>query len=208
MDKSDLLSLSLFYLVKRNKLFNFDVKIILDLFLVISLSALFGARLFHVLYEEFAYYEENWLRVFEFWRGGFVFYGGLISAILFGTLFIYFKKQKDMAKVFDLCAPVISLAYAFGRFGCFFAGCCYGRFCDLPWSIPGRHPTTIYSSIWEFGVWLILYGSEKKLSQNPGKLFALWLTLHSLGRFIVEFYRDDFRGPAYIFLFQDGSVLF
>ena len=202
------LSLSLFYLIRRNKQYNLDEKMILDLFLVIGLSALFGARLVHVLYEEFPYYEENWLRIFEVWRGGFVFYGGLLSAILFGSIFIYFKKQKEMAKIFDLCAPVISLAYAFGRFGCLFAGCCYGRTCDLPWSIAGKHPTNIYSSLWEVAVWFIILGSEKKLTKNPGQLFSLWLFLHSVGRFIIEFYRDDFRGPNYIFSISGWISIF
>src|SRR5690606_6314306 len=94
-------------------------------------------------------------------------------------------------------APVLAFAYAAGRSACFLAGCCYGRYCDLPWAIDGRHPTQLYAAAWEMGVVFILLGLRPSpFFQNPGRIFYLWMILHGIGRFIMEAFRDDFRGPS------------
>jgi len=38
----------------------------------------------------------------------------------------------------DIFAPGIVLGQAIGRLGCFAAGCCWGRECDLPWGVRFR----------------------------------------------------------------------
>ena len=159
---------------------------------------LIGARLIHILYEEPSYYSERPMAAFEFWNGGFVFYGGFLGAVAGGYIFLKLKKVASIAQVFDLAAPVASFGYGFGRLACLWAGCCYGKDCELPWAIQGRHPTQLYSTLWELGVWMILIGIEPKV-KRPGQFFAIWLALHSVGRFLIEFYRDDFRGPVAIF---------
>lgn len=169
----------------------------LDLYLVVMISSLICARLIHIFYEQPEYYAQQWSRVFEFWKGGFVYYGGLLGAIIGGVVFLKLKKVTNQLQIFDAAAPVISLGYGLGRWACFWAGCCYGKSCELPWSVAGRHPTQIYSSIWELGVLFLLLGIEPRLKKS-GLLFAIWLCLHSLGRFVIEFYRDDFRGPIFI----------
>lgn len=58
-------------------------------------------------------------------QGGFVFYGGFIGG--FAMLLIYSKWQRiDTMLFITAIAPSIPLAHAFGRIGCFMAGCCYG----------------------------------------------------------------------------------
>ena len=57
---------------------------------------------------------------------GFVVYGGLITGVI--CTFIYVKAKKvSFFEYFDLIIPEVALAQGFGRIGCFFAGCCYGR---------------------------------------------------------------------------------
>ena len=46
----------------------------------------------------------------------------------------FFKKEKPLALA-DLLSVVIPLGHAFGRIGCFFYGCCYGRQCDSSLSV-------------------------------------------------------------------------
>lgn len=188
--------LCLWYLVKRTP---FDRRWSLDLYLVLMVTSLVGARFFHVVYEEPTYYFEDWRRIFELWRGGYIFFGGFIVAWSSGVLYWKLRPSRgvSLGSLHDTFAPIVSFGYLFGRFGCFFAGCCYGRFCELPWAFDGRHPTAIYSSLWECGVLLVLLGAEARLKTSPGKLFWLWLGLHSAGRFLIEFYRDDFRGPSF-----------
>jgi phosphatidylglycerol:prolipoprotein diacylglycerol transferase len=63
--------------------------------------------------------------VFEIWKGGLVFYGGLILAIPVG---LYYLKKRNTNAFFvgDIIAPSVALGLAFGRIGCFLNGCCYG----------------------------------------------------------------------------------
>ncbi|MDG0815378.1 prolipoprotein diacylglyceryl transferase [Bdellovibrio svalbardensis] len=196
--------LALFWITARAKKYNLSHKITLDLSLIIMVCGFIGARLLHVFYENFAYYQEDYSRVLYFWDGGFVFFGGALLAALFGVLFLEWKAPNDDERYLDLFAPVISLTYAIGRLGCLFAGCCYGKSCELPWAISGRHPTQIYASIWELGVVLILIGIESisslhrrpALFRRPGSIFYLWMILHGLGRLLMESFREDFRGPS------------
>lgn len=64
--------------------------------------------------------------IFEIWKGGLVFYGGLILAIATG---IYYLKLRGLRIWFvgDIIAPSVALGLAFGRLGCFLNGCCYGK---------------------------------------------------------------------------------
>ena len=71
-----------------------------------------------------------------FWnfKNGYVVYGGVIGGIL--TSCIYCKVKKEaFVPYFDLVMPSVSLAQGFGRIGCLFAGCCYGRETDAWYGI-------------------------------------------------------------------------
>jgi len=197
------ISLSLLWIVRRSERYELPKKNVLDLSLLLMLSALLGARIFHVLYENLDYYKEHPERVFYLWEGGFVFYGGMIFALIATVVYLRRIQAPQKGFYFDAFAPVLSFAYGFGRIGCFLAGCCYGRACDLPWAIDGKHPTQLYALFWEAGTILLLLGLEKvdlkkrpKMLSRPGDIFILWLGLHSIGRLLMETYRDDFRGES------------
>jgi phosphatidylglycerol:prolipoprotein diacylglycerol transferase len=64
-------------------------------------------------------------RIFDL-GGGLVFYGGLIGAIVAAIWFTR-KNDIDFWRWADVCIPMVSLGQAFGRLGCFSAGCCWGR---------------------------------------------------------------------------------
>ena len=162
--------------------------------LLLMASGFFGGRLMHVFYEEWDYYRPHPEQILYFWNGGFVFLGGLISCLITGYLFTKIKKIK-FSEWADFFTPLFSLAHAFGRLGCFLAGCCFGSECILPWAYAGRHPTALYLAGGEFLIFLLLLLAEKKQKfHSNGILFVNWLLLHSLMRFYVEFFRDDFRG--------------
>lgn len=181
-----------------------DRKIAFDLTLIMMLAGFGGARLIHVIYEEPHYYLEAPAEIFKFWQGGFVFYGGFITALI--AVFIYLKKKKENFLAWaDLFTPYISLSYALGRLGCFAEGCCYGKACSLPWAISGLHPTQLYMFFAEMGLlaFLIsLFKLRKTLKQTrPNKIglfFTFWLLGHAAIRFVVEFFRNDDRGFVFI----------
>lgn len=187
----------LLYWKRQVSLYRLPTPFAYDLYLIIILSALIGSRITHILFEEPHYYFQDPIKVFYLWNGGFVFYGGLLCSMAFGILFIHFKQPRLKQMFLEAATPVLSLSYAVGRFGCLWAGCCFGRACELPWAMGGRHPTQIYMIIWELGVWSTLMGIEKK-RKGELTLFSTWLILHGLGRFIIEFYRGDPRGPIWI----------
>lgn len=197
------LCIGLICVVRRADSSHLSRKVALDVSLILMVAGFVGARLFHVFYESPEYYKQDWLRVFEFWQGGFVFYGGAITSGIISILFLQKKTNGFFGSYFDLFAPIVSFSYLLGRVGCFLAGCCYGKYCDLPWSVAGRHPTQLYAVFWELGVLLIILGSEKIPPQNrrpaflgrSGGVFYLWMFLHSCGRLLMEAFRDDFRGP-------------
>lgn len=195
--------LCLVWISLRSEKFELSRKVTLDLSLIIMVSGFIGGRLFHIFYENFEHYQEDLWRIFHFWNGGFVFYGGAILAGLLGLAYLIFIAKVPFEKYLDLFAPVLSFAYVLGRMACLFAGCCYGSACELPWAVAGKHPTQAYASLWELGVLFILLGTETtaqalrpRLLKNPGSIFFLWMVLHGIGRLMMETFRDDFRGPS------------
>lgn len=185
-----------------------ETKNALDLGLLIMVFGFLGARLFHVFYENPEHYSADGLRIFQIWYGGFVFYGGALAA--FSACWLLMQRRQLSWRFWaDFYAPVIALGYGLGRVSCFIAGCCYGRACDLPWAIDGRHPAQLYAVAWELTVAALLMVLATKKNDTepskkhsgrslaPGKLFALWLVLHAMGRVIMEYFRGDFRGQIW-----------
>jgi phosphatidylglycerol:prolipoprotein diacylglycerol transferase len=175
----------------------------LDFCLMIMAGGFLGARLFHIFYENWEYYRLFPWDAFKVWRGGFVFYGGFLGALLACWLYARAFKQDFWAWA-DFFAPVLAIGYVFGRLACFLNGCCFGAHCDLPWAVefqhPGlptgpRHPTQLYAALWELFIsfpvatWL-----APKLEKAKGSIFLAWLISHSMGRLIMEQFRDDHRG--------------
>lgn len=194
--------LSIFYFFRRHKAFSLNPHIGADLALIVVFFGFLGARGFHVFYGEWSYYSQHILEIFQFWKGGFVFFGGFILGALAGISFLKFKKL-SLGPWLDLVAPVGALGYGLGRLACFFNGCCYGQptFFFLGVSFPHlsgfRHPTQLYAATFEILIFFILIFSERRFTffkKNQGQLFFLWIILHGLNRLTMEFFRADFRG--------------
>lgn len=195
------LTVLLFYLSKRVDQFEVDRKMAFDIAILLMVSGFIGGRLLHVIFEEPDYYLNSPKQILFFWNGGFVYFGGLILSSICVWLYCAYKKVSFL-KWADFCTVLLSLSHALGRIGCILAGCCFGSYCTLPWALDGRHPTASYLALGEFFIFFIILAFEKiaksKSTESveawPGHLFFKWLFLHSLLRYFVEFYRDDFRG--------------
>ena len=68
--------------------------------------------------------------------GGFVFYGGLIGAA-FAVWWFCRARKIPFLRLADVIVPTVALGQAFGRLGCFAAGCCWGKPASmhLPWAV-------------------------------------------------------------------------
>ena len=134
-----------------------DSQKVLDLCFYIMVSALLGARLLYVVVE-YKYFWAYPLEIFKFWKGGLVFYGGLILGVLVSLWYLN-RHHMPVWKTADLLVPSIAIGQAIGRWGCLFAGCCYGKETDAIFGITftnprslapletSLHPTQIYLSI-------------------------------------------------------------
>jgi len=136
---------------------------------------------------------------------GFVIYGAIGGGAL--AMYLYCKKKNwNIIEMLDMTVPGLAIAQGFGRIGCFLAGCCYGAETTLPIGVKfpkaslapagiDVHPTQIYSSIFDFLLGFFLLYYSKKERQN-GKVMGMYLIIYSIGRFLVEFLRDDPRGSV------------
>ena len=126
-------ALGFFLAVWRGREEGIPFERMVDLLFCIVLSAIVGSRLFFVLVN-LEHYRNHPLEIFRIWEGGLVFYGGLLLAVAVSLLYLKWNRI-PVWKVADLFAPSIALGLFFGRIGCFFAGCCYGEACALPWAV-------------------------------------------------------------------------
>ncbi|MBN1355474.1 prolipoprotein diacylglyceryl transferase [bacterium] len=184
---------------------------ILDLSFYLLLAGIVGGKLlFWIIFPGQLVYEVRLLFAdpFEFLKSlgaGFVFFGAVIGGI--GFLLLYsWKKQMAVLPVIDFLTPSLIVGHAFGRVGCFLAGCCYGKTCDLPWSVTFHHPHSlapqdiplhpvqIYESLFLFALVSVILLLEDRLTRIPGRLFFGYVISYSTWRFYIEFLRDDPRG--------------
>lgn len=157
--------------------------------------------------------------LFRLWEGGLVFYGGVAAAA--GAAFLFARRQGwSFGDVGDLAAPALAIGHAFGRLGCFAAGCCFGketasrlgmsfprdsvafemlrRSGAIPLGAsetPPLHPTQLYEAAGEAAIFAVLYAAAPRLRRRPGALVTWYLGLYAALRFVIEIFRgDDIRG--------------
>jgi len=196
------------YAMVRAKARGLDQTRVLDLGIYIIVSALIGAKLL-LLVTDFRTFTSNPRELLSLIRSGGVFYGGLILAVVVALWYIR-RIGLPLWTTCDVFAPGIALGHVVGRFGCFFAGCCWGKPTTLPWGITFTdpfaaanvgtplniplHPTQLYEAGAEALILGVLLATEKRGRQFAGRTFWLYMLLYAISRYIIEFYRDDPRG--------------
>jgi len=190
-----------------------DANRVLDLGIYIIIAALVGAKLL-LFVTDFDAFRANPRELLTLARSGGVFYGGLILAVAVALVYIR-KIGLPLWTTCDVFAPGIAVGHVVGRFGCLFAGCCYGKPTTMPWGITFRdpfaqanvgtplnqplHPTQLYEAGAELIILIILLTTERKGRPYPGRTFWLYMLLYAVSRFVIEFYRGDDRGNVGIF---------
>ena len=111
--------------MNRAKARGLDANRVLDLGIYIIISALIGAKLL-LLITDFKAFTANPRELLTLARSGGVFYGGLILAVVVALWYIR-KVGLPLWTTTDVFAPGIALGHVVGRFGCLFAGCCFGK---------------------------------------------------------------------------------
>jgi phosphatidylglycerol---prolipoprotein diacylglyceryl transferase len=184
-----------------------------DIVIAAVIGGLLGAKLWYV------FLTGEWDALLR--RGGFVWYGGLLGGAA-GVLLNGWRKRVPARFTMDLCAAPLMLGHALGRVGCFLVGDDYGIPSALPWAmkfprglpettvanltalgvrfpvgtdptlVVAVHPTQIYETLLMFLAFWWLW-RRREHGHGTGWLFAWYLVLAGLERFLVEFLRakDD-----------------
>ena len=165
-----------------------------------------GGRIYHVAtdWEKYFGSGQNWIDALKIWNGGL----GIWGAILFGGVgaWIGCKYYKIYLPPFaDAIAPGIIFAQAIGRLGNYFNQELFGKPTDLAWgleiaekfrpqgfeSFATFHPTFLYEIVWNVLIGFGLIYLDRKYKIGHGRLFALYVSLYSLGRLFIENLRID-----------------
>jgi phosphatidylglycerol:prolipoprotein diacylglycerol transferase len=182
-----------------------------DVLFAALLGTLIGAKLYYVIVVT-----HNWHDLLG--RGGFVFWGGFIGAVLLCALTIRHKKL-SFVRFADVGGIAIAAGYAVGRTGCWAVGDDYGRPYSGPLAVSfpqGTPPTTVFEMERVFGVkfppgtdpaavvsvyptqllevalGLVMFGILWRWRDHKhaeGWLFGVYCVLAGLERFLVEFLR-------------------
>jgi len=164
------------------------------------IGALAGARLLYVAINA-SYYLHHPGEIVAVWNGGLVFYGGVGGGLVASLLYLL-PRHLPAWQYADLVAPAVALGQGIGRWGCFAAGCCYGKPTDLPWAIhfhdpnslaptgAGLHPTQLYDSVAGLTLFAILWAFRRH-KRFDGQVMLLYLALYSVARATVELFRGD-----------------
>ncbi|MFC1501254.1 prolipoprotein diacylglyceryl transferase [Elusimicrobiota bacterium] len=196
------------YILFKAKQNSISSNFMLDLVLFSVIDGLIGARLVYVVVN-WGLYSNNIINTLKIWDGGLVFYGGLIFGGITGFTYTHLKKPKEIWLIADIFAPALAIGHFFGRIGCFFAGCCYGKECNLSWAVKFinpqslaplnvlLHPTQLYEALGNLIIimCLIIYDKRKMFQ---GSVFAAYLFMYGFLRFIIEFFRGDDRGEIFL----------
>ena len=132
---------------------------------------------------------------------GLVWYGGAIGGAIAVLAWMRWRRTLNLVML-DMSATALALGYAIGRIGCQLSGDGdYGIRSGLPWAMGYPHgtvptppgvtvqPTPIYETAAMCLLAYLLWRLRNRV--RPGVVFALYLVLSGLERFLVEFIRRN-----------------
>lgn len=170
---------------------------LLNIVIGIALGVIVGARLGYVLFYGAGYYLEHPLEVLALNQGGMSFHGGLVGAIVGGSLVCHHSRV-SIPTMCDIGMIVAPIGLFFGRCANFVNGELWGKPTDLPWGVMFetggnvyRHPSQLYEALLEGVVlFLVLYGLSRRQPPRPqGTFLGTFLVGYGCFRFLIEFVR-------------------
>lgn len=174
-----------------------------DYFTTIVLLCFFGA----VIGGRILFYLESDVIVpigdfLAFWDGGFSILGSIIGVCALLPLYLM-KNDIPLLPFFDLAALHAPLLQSLSRFGCFFAGCCYGKETAAWWGVTYSdveslaplhitlHPAQLYSALALLFIFSVQYFILQKIFKKSGQMLAFYLIAIGFERFVLEYFRGD-----------------
>jgi phosphatidylglycerol:prolipoprotein diacylglycerol transferase len=177
-----------------------------NLGILVVLAGILGAKILLII-NEWGTYSGNWRQIFSLntLQSGGVFSGGLIAALLMAAWYLR-RQHMPALRTCDAFAPGLAFGHVLGRFGCFAAGCCYGKPTDHWWGVVFTNPiantwagtplnerlepTQLIEAAAEFFNFVLLMWLLKR-KKFDGQVFASFMILYGIERFLIEFLRGD-----------------
>lgn len=138
---------------------------------------------------------------------GMTFIGGLIGGVIcFLSVYFIFRKRYTtrLHEVISILPCSILVAHSFGRIGCFFAGCCYGKETDSAFGVlfPELNSPVHPAQLYEAAFLLVMFAvcSYLVLKKDYKHNLSLYLISYGIFRFLIEYLRGDERGKLVGFI--------
>ena len=211
-------------MAKQLRRYNMDPELAWDILAAVAIAGILGAKAYYLAlhWGDLVKYPVRELTS----RGGLVWYGGLIGGVT-AFYWQCRSKKLPVARMYDTTAPALALAYAVGRMGCFLVGDDYGVYTNkwvgiafpegsppstagylrsvhdtgVPANLPDGAVVTVHpTQLYEIGLALIMFAILWRLGARkwkPGKLFAVYMALYGVERFVIEFVRA--KGDRIVF---------
>jgi prolipoprotein diacylglyceryl transferase len=190
----------------------------------VVLGIVIGARLGHVFFYDWPYYQRHPLDILKVWEGGLASHGGVLGIMLAILLYCKSIKAKYPSLTFwtitDLVAVPSALAGAFIRLGNFFNQEILGTPSNAPWAIifghPAdyseaipRHPVQLYEAFAYLVIFLTIFSIWKWTSARryPGFITGIFFIILFSARIILEFFKTSQSHMMSESVFQTGQLL-
>ncbi len=191
------------------------------LLLWVIAGTVIGSRLGHVFFYEWDVYRQDPIRILYIWEGGLASHGGTIGVILGVLCFSWITAKRSPLWTFDRLVIPIALVGALIRIGNLMNHEIYGHVTDVPWAFrfitninawmhgaepifsQPSHPTQLYEAAWYlalFGLLMWMYW-KRNAESRPGLIFGTFLSLLFIGRFFIEYLKNNQVG------FEDNMVM-
>ncbi|MBK4765363.1 MAG: prolipoprotein diacylglyceryl transferase [Pantoea sp. Brub] len=203
----------------NNVQYNKNIKDIDDLIYLCFFGAVLGGRIGYVFFYNISLFLKNPWYLFQIWKGGMSFHGGLLGVILI-LIYYSYKNECNFFDIADLISPLVPFGLGAGRLGNFINGELWGRVsldCPLSMLFPNsrhedlmlvmtnpkyknildmygvlpRHPSQLYEFFFEGLILLIILNIFiSSFHTKRGSASGLFLFMYGSFRFIIEFFRQ------------------
>ncbi len=201
--------LAMIYLFKRIRSFGIDPDRAIDGIIGGVIGGIIGARAYYVIFH-WSEYAGDWKAIFNIRNGGLGIYGGLIGALLVGSVVCKLRKVR-LRPMYDIVSLGFLIGQCIGRWGNFTNHEAFGKNTDWitgmssgkiqAWIarnytdgsvVPDQpvHPCFLYESVWCLLGFVLLHFVSKK-RKFDGQIFLMYVIWYGTGRFFIESLRTD-----------------
>ena len=172
-----------------------------QLLMYMFFAVLIGARLGHVFFYQWDYYQNHLLEIIQIWKGGLASHGAAIAITIALILYKRNHPEYSFLWIIDRVAIPTAIGGSFIRFGNFFNSEIVGKYTDGSWGVVferlgetmPRVPIQLFEGFLYVLIFIVLITIYIKSNYKPkeGSLMAIFLFMMFAGRFFLEYWKVD-----------------